>query len=191
MHPDSAKWNARYQHSQATPQPCALLNECRFLLPHQGTALDLACGMGGNALLLAQQGLQTDAWDIADIAIDRLQQRADQQQLPIRAQVRDVESQPPHANRYDCIVVSYFLDRALCPALIAALKPGGLLFYQTFSADKLSDKGPSNPDFLLQNNELLTLFSDLEVRFYRELRHCGDTNIGDRNTVQLIAQKPQ
>ncbi len=32
---------------------------------------------------------------------------------------------------FDVIVVSHLLDRTLAPALVAALRPGGLLYYQT------------------------------------------------------------
>jgi len=64
------------------------------------------------------------------------------------------------------IVVSRFLDRGLCPALAHALKPGGLLFYQTYTID--SSEGPGNPAYRLQRNELLRLFPDLQVIFYRE-----------------------
>jgi 2-polyprenyl-3-methyl-5-hydroxy-6-metoxy-1,4-benzoquinol methylase len=32
-------------------------------------ALDLACGLGANALVLAKQGLTTEAWDISAIFI--------------------------------------------------------------------------------------------------------------------------
>jgi tellurite methyltransferase len=39
-------------------------------------------------------------------------------------------------NAFDVIVVSRFLDRTLSDAIIDALKPDGLLFYQTFTRDK-------------------------------------------------------
>jgi tellurite methyltransferase len=45
-------------------------------LPDDGRALDLACGLGGNSILLAQQGLKVDAWDIADVPVAALQELA-------------------------------------------------------------------------------------------------------------------
>lgn len=191
MHPDIDKWNARYRNADSgtEPQACRLLQEFAFLLPKRGTALDLACGRGGNALLLAKAGLTTCAWDISDVALSQLATVAQHHNLAITTELRNVESQPPGANSFDCIVVSYFLDRHLCRAISNALKPGGILFYQTFSVNKRSDKGPSNERFLLKNNELLTLFGDLEVRFYHELAALGNLAKGDRDTVQLIAQK--
>ena len=57
------------------PGACAALREYAFLLPETGTALDLACGRGGNALLLARRGLQAHAWDISEEAIEHLSVR--------------------------------------------------------------------------------------------------------------------
>ena len=87
------------------------------------------------------------------------------------------------------ISVSYYLERALAPALSAALRPGGLLFYETFSRDAVSDGGPSNPAFRLAPNELLQLFGDLRVISYRELSTLGDTREGERDVAMLVAQK--
>lgn len=159
-------------------------------MPGQGTALDLACGLGANALLLARAGLTVTAWDIAEVAIDRLTQQATTAGLPIHAEVRDVESHPPAADSFDVIVVSDFLSRPLCPQLHSALRPGGLLFYQTWRADKASPNGPSNPDFLLQNNELITLFRDLRICVYHQLPPATNPQSGDPDRAALIAQKP-
>lgn len=165
-----------------------MLSQHRHLLPAQGTALDLACGLGANALLLAQAGLTTHAWDISATALTQLHQFAQQQQLTLHTLQRDIEAQPPAAGSFDIIVVSDFLFRPICAAIQAALKPGGLLFYTTWCAHKQSAQGPSNPDFLLQNNELLHLFSPMQIRFYQEDGLTGDLNQGDRNRAHLIAQ---
>jgi hypothetical protein len=44
----------------------------------------------------------------------------------------DIERDGISSKKYDVIVVSYFLYRPLLPPISQALKPGGLLFYQTF-----------------------------------------------------------
>ena len=72
---------------------------------------------------------------------------------------------------------------------MAALKPGGLLFYQTFTRHKLDKSGPSNPDYLLARNELLQLFAPLTVIYYQEYPAIGDLQRGNRNEAQLIGQK--
>jgi SAM-dependent methyltransferase len=186
-----SKWNLRYAAgaSGASPQPSAVLSENRHLLPATGTVLDLACGLGGNALLLAQRGLQTQAWDMSDVAIEKLNGVAASQGLPLNAVVRDVVHFPPSINSFDVIVVSRFLHRQLVSNIIEALKPSGLVFYQTFIREKLSEVGPGNPEYLLAENELLRLFSSLRILVYREEGLVGDVAQGFRNEAMLVAQK--
>ncbi|MCG8043626.1 MAG: class I SAM-dependent methyltransferase, partial [Candidatus Thiodiazotropha endolucinida] len=98
-------------------------------------------------------------------------------------------SQPPQTEQFDVIVVSYFLERSLIPTLIQALKPGGLVFYQTFTRQAVSSEGPQNPAFRLADQELLQLFSQLQVRVYREEGRLGDLSLGSRDVAMLVAQK--
>lgn len=183
-----SKWDGIYTDRSQVPHAAEVLSNHRHLLPPQAKALDLACGMGGNALLLAEQGLTVDAWDISPVALSRLQTQTDQRRLQIAA--RQVFINPGHLplNHYDVIVISRFLDRSLCNAIMAALKTDGLLFYQTFTRDKLDPQGPSNPDYLLDCNELLQLFSPLALVFYQEYARIGDLRYGNRNEACYIGQ---
>jgi tellurite methyltransferase len=165
-----------------------VLTENSFLLPETGTALDLACGLGGNAVFLAQQGLAVTAWDISSLAIEKLTAYASQQGLDINACEKNITNQSLPKSSYDVITVSRFLDRSLSDAIIGALKPDGLLFYQTFTREKINASGPNNPRFLLSRNELLRLFSPLTVVYYRENRACGNIQKGLRNEAQYIGQ---
>ena len=183
------KWNRIYEDAgEKTPTAAAVLLENQHLLPAEGSALDLACGLGGNALLLAECGLKTEAWDISETAISKLQTLAGERNLPVAVKVRDVNSAPPAANSFDVIVVSHFLERNLMPILAAALRRNGLLYYQTFIREKVNDKGPKNPEYLLASNELLGFFSDMEVLVYREEGLVGNTEKGFRNEAMLIAR---
>lgn len=199
------KWDRRYREVAGTlPQPARVLAENIHLLPEQGDALDLACGRGGNALLLARSGLVVQAWDLSPVAIGDLQEMAQTEALVMQAEVRDVILAPPPAASFDVIVVSYFLERSLAPVLCEALRPGGLLFYQTFvrdkvfqntdsqntdSQNKVSPSGPTNQKFLLAENELLELFSTLTLRIYREEGSLGNVTAGLRNEAMLVAQR--
>ncbi|MFO1428523.1 MAG: methyltransferase domain-containing protein [Candidatus Competibacteraceae bacterium] len=183
-------WDQRYRDSITEQSPALVLSAHTHLLPATGTALDLACGLGANALLLARHGLETWAWDISPVAIGRLDGYAAQAGLAIHTEVRDVVLKPSEPARFDVIIVSRFLERSLAPCLQAALRPGGLLFYQTFTKTRTSEAmGPRNPDFLLNDNELLRLFAPLRIRFYREEGLLGNITRGLRNEAMLIAQK--
>ncbi|WP_455209981.1 methyltransferase domain-containing protein [Kaarinaea lacus] len=185
------KWNTRYAGSdnRLLPQPAQVLLENQHLLPNLGVALDMACGLGGNALLLANKGFETHAWDVSTVAIEKLNGLAKSQSLLVQAQVRDVVSQPPDENLYDVIVVSRFLERSLIPFIIAALKASGLVFYQTFIQEKAVNVGPNNPNYLLAENELLHLFSGLRILVYREEGQVGDILQGFRGEAMLVGQK--
>ena len=183
------KWNERYRAATGEGQASRVLKENLHLLPDNGCALDLACGLGGNAILLAQQGLKVDAWDVADVPIAALQEIALERQLCIQAEVRDVEANPPVPETFDVIIVSYFLGRDIIPALIQALKPGGLIYYQTFTLQRVSDRGPQRAEFRLADQELLQLFSGLQVLFYREEGCVGDVQKGFRDEAMLIGRK--
>jgi len=183
------KWNNIYQQAEGEPNVAEVLQHNHYLLPTKGDALDLACGRGGNALLMAEKGLSVKAWDISEVAIDKLTARALDKGLTVDAQVRDVIKNPPEPNSLDVLFVSHFLSRSLCPALYEAIKPGGLLMYQTFCEQKVSDSGPNNPDYLLADNELLSLFEGMKVRVYREEALLGQHDVGMRNQAWLFAEK--
>lgn len=166
-----------------------MLVQNRHLLPASGTALDYACGLGANAVLLAESNLVTHAWDISTVAINKLHDYAHSLSLEISTSVRDVEKFPPEADSFDVIVVSNFLHRPSFSKVVAALRHGGLLYYQTFIANKVNEIGPSNPEFLLATNELLQLCKDLEILVYREEGLQGNTRTGFRNQAMVVAKQ--
>ena len=185
-----SKWDQLYSQSvHECYTAVQVLTENDFLLPTTGTALDLACGLGANAIFLAELGLAVTAWDISSVAIEKLTSYAAQQGLNINACQQKIVANSFTECSFDVIVVSRFLDRTLSDAIIGALKPDGLLFYQTFTREKISPKPPNNPDYLLTENELLALFSPLRVIFYRENALIGEQLRGLRNEAQFVGQK--
>ena len=184
------RWQQKYLNSDGPGAPAEVLLQNQHLLPTNGRALDLACGLGANALFLAGKGLNCHAWDFSSVALEKLDACAREQQLSIQTKEIDLESEPFPDQRFDLIVVAHYLHRPLCDAICRALNPGGLLFYQTFCQQKTSDQGPGNPRFLLAENELLTLFQALQPVVYREERLIGTVSEGFRDQAMLIAQKP-
>jgi len=150
--------------------PTRWLTAHRHLLPAAGDALDLACGSGRNAIWLAEQGYQTLAVDRNDAALDGLSQQAARQGLSIRTQAVDLENGEPflEPDTFDLIVVVHYLHRPLFPALVRALRPRGVLVYETFTRAQAARGKPTNPAFLLEPGELLTLVRPLQVLTSRE-----------------------
>ena len=182
------KWNDCYKDADIKGATASsLLQENLHLLPsNKGRALDLACGRAGNAQLLATKGFQVDAFDFSVNVIESLKQA---NLAAINPQLWDGEKDDLESEYYDVIVVSYFLQRDLFPSLIKALKQGGVLFYQTWSQQCVDSSGPSNPNFRLQQGELLSLCKDLRIVLYREEGSLGDIKQGYRNEACLIAEK--
>ncbi len=70
---------------------------------------------------------------------------------------RDIEAQAwPYApNSFDAVIVCNYLWRPTFDALLATLKPGGVLLYETFMDGNERYGTPSRPNFLLRSNELI------------------------------------
>jgi len=185
------KWNNIYADAVIGTQGVSrVLLENEHLLPTEGRALEIACGTASDSIFLANRGLQTDAWDISDSVVAKINEYAQDKSVSVTAESRDINIDPPQDDSYDVITIAHFLERKIVPALISALKPGGLIFYQTFVKDVTPTySGPSNPAFRLDDNELLLLFSGLQVVVYREEGLLGDISQGFRNEALLVARK--
>lgn len=85
--------------------------------------------------------------------------------------------------QYDLILVFFYLQRSLFPALFSALRPGGFLIYKTYTTDsRRLGRGPTHPLHLLQPNELLRAFQSLRILHYHETTK-------ERGIAELVAQK--
>jgi SAM-dependent methyltransferase len=120
-----------------------------------GEVLDLACGNGRHARLLASLGHPVLALDRDPVA---LQQAAGPGIVTLQADVErrtDSAIWPFEKERFAGIVVTNYLHRPLMSDLLASLAPDGVLIYETFALGNAQFGKPSNPDFLLQPAELL------------------------------------
>lgn len=188
IHTIEVKWDGLHEKA-CFSSSAKVLVENSFLLPEHGNALDLASGLGANALFLAERGLDVHAWDISSVALNKLQHKAKQKNLNISVKQVFIEPNCIPKKAFNVIVVSRFLDRSLCNAIIEGLKSDGLLFYQTYVRDKLTSSGQKNPDFLLARNELLKLFQPLKVVVYEENSLIGNLAYGERSEALFIGQK--
>ena len=163
------RWNQRYQDKiQAEQSPVLVLRSNQALLSCKGKALDLACGLGGNAICLAKLGYQVTAVDYSEVALSKLSAYAEINNLSIETVLLDFENDEFDFHGFDVIVVSYYLQRDLFSKIFSALSLNGLLFYQTFSGVSIDDAGPQNPAFRLKRGELLSLCSRHTILYYRE-----------------------
>ena len=184
------EWDAKHSlaaNEAAAEAPAGILTELWPLLP-SGAALDLACGRGRNTLFLAEHGRHVTAVDWSGAALDILEERAKASKIPARRIQRieeakimtragidllqaDLEAVPLPVSRYSLILCVRYLQRSLFPQICRALRPGGMLLFETYTKAQLDfSGGPRDPAHLLNTGELRRAFPELEVVFYRELR---------------------
>ena len=181
---------------RADPPPAHFLVQQLHRLP-KGKVLDVASGSGRHALFLASLGYQVEAVDRDEQALARLSAGARVRHLTgISSRVLDLE-QPPQQEpnlgheAYDAILVFFYLYRPLFPCLIDALKPGGILLYETFTVDNhVRHQHPKRREFCLTPCELLSLTSGFRILHYDEGLHEGTNGSESVYTAQLAAQKP-
>jgi len=128
-----------------------------------GTVLDVACGAGRHARYLAGLGLRVTAVDRDRDAVASLHGISE-------GLVSDLERAPwPFlGRRFDAVIVTNYLSRALMPRLVASVNAGGLLLYETFAVGQEKLGRPANPDFLLQPAELLAAAPGLHILAYED-----------------------
>lgn len=151
--------------------------------------LDLACGHGRNGLFLARHQIPITFADINEVALNAVQAQLRTEQLAGACWHVDLEQSGDaelDGKKFDAIIVFNYLHRALFPQLKTAVRPGGLIFYETFTIAQRKFGRPSNPDFLLQPGELALCFNDWEVLH----NHAGELQEPDRASAQIIARKP-
>ena len=73
------------------------------------------------------------------------------------------ETDPLGGRLFSSILVFRYLHRPLMPAIKSAVQPGGLVMYETFTTDQAALGRPSNPDFLLQPQELERVFQHWDI----------------------------
>ena len=184
MQADAQKWDAKYQRrSDAAMDADELLVQWTHLM-RGGRALDVACGLGQNAIYLAQRGYWVDAVDISFQALKQLRAYAQRRNLAVGCVAADLDYWPIPVMTYDLVAVFYFFAPQRMRELAAALRPGGLLFYATYNARHKSEKPEFNEAYLAPASGLSAFFSALEIVF-------DDPAAGDSGNIsRLIARKP-
>lgn len=190
MEADQKKWNHRFGSKEFAfgekPNPF-LKKHIRFL--PKGRALDIASGEGRNAVFLAQNGFIVDAVDISEKGLKKAQKLAREKGVTINTFCVDLDQYQIEKEQYELIANFYFLRRPLISKIIKGLKKGGRVIFETYILEqrKLGTQGPKRAKYFLKQNELLRLFKNFRILFYRE----GIFREGGRKkaVASLIAEK--
>lgn len=187
MADDRERWNRKYRTGEFDPpgEPSPFLAEVADVLPG-GRALDVATGVGRNALFLAERGYAVDAVDISGEALAIARDRAAERSLSVdwtRADLREYEFP---TGVYDVVTVSFYHALERLPDVKEALAPGGMVVYEHHlrSAEPV-ERGPEGDRYRFRSNDLLRACLDLTVLHYEERTRTED---GRAAVARLLAR---
>ena len=181
-------WDERYASGKySSDEPHKLLIDLTAEI-NAGNALDLACGVGRNAIFLAEKGFQVTAVDNSAVGIGIAKQRAQEKHLEIDFRVADLEKGEfkIHENAYDLICDFYYLQRNLFAEIKKGLKKDGIITAAIHIYGDTEEPGR----FMLKTGELKEFFEDFEILHYHETS-LTDTDAGEHHhrTAEIIAKK--
>jgi SAM-dependent methyltransferase len=179
---DRQRWNSRYQEQPAVREPSTFLCSLVDRLPRTGRALEVAGGVGREALWLARRGLDVTLTDVSDVALERAGEAAREAGLAPRLQRLDVETEPLPPGPFALVLCLNFLWRPLFAAVPQVLAPGGLFVFAQPTRSNLRRHPHPSARFLLEEGELPRLLQGLEIVSYTE----GWTEEG-RHEARLVA----
>jgi tellurite methyltransferase len=184
---DRKRWEAKYATGNPNPGfvPDPLLVQHAALLDGNGWALDVACGVGQNAMYLARRGYNVLAIDGSYNGLHYCRDALTDTDLRVHLVAADLDR---FVLPYDCfqlVTVFRFLDRRLIPGLKHAVVPGGLLFYQTFNVNRLSASPQMTRSYLLEPGELARAFVDFETI------ETNDTSENPSELSHWIGRRPK
>lgn len=184
------------QHSPLIERSLILLQALKA--DYQTPILDLACGNGRNGRYLVENGINVNFADVNGESLEVVEQSLNslstaQQKLAQYWQVdlEQANSIPLEGKFFSAIIVFRYLHRPLFEQLKAAVKPGGMIIYETFTQQQAQFGRPKNPNFLLKSNELTELFSDWKITHSFEGVISDPTSNTKQAIAQIIAIKPE
>jgi SAM-dependent methyltransferase len=104
--------------------------------------------------------------------------------LDVRCFVADLDYYPLPTAYYDLVIVFYFFDPKLVPAIISSLRPGGLVVYATYNYRHTSVKPEFNPAYLVPPRGLVPYFPGFETLIHEE--EAG----ANANVSRFIGRRP-
>ncbi len=195
---DRHQWDERYGGDELlwTSAPNQFLVSEVAGLP-VGSAVDLACGEGRNAVWLAEQGWVVTGVDFSSVGLAKAQRLAQSRQVNVRWVESAVQEWTARADRFDLVAVFYLQlpqpERSAALTVAAAsVAPGGTLLVVAHDHDNLTRGfgGPPNDAVLYsvddvkdvaEANGLIVQRAEQAVRFV-------ETESGVREAIDTLVR---
>jgi len=180
------------------------------------SVLDLACGNGRNGMLLSRHNIPVTFADNNAARINSIENSLSETEPPSKqkdsengaaggsdrrerpaGEIWQVDfeekgTEPLLGKCFDAVLVFNYLHRPLMDAIRTVIRPGGMIFYETFTVQQRQFGKPSNSDYLLRTGELKAMFDGWEQLHYLEgIRGlAGEQDDPRCAKASLIARKP-
>ena len=190
-------WDRRYAAADrihATPVPNRfLVSEISDLAP--GTALDLACGAGRNAVWLAERGWRVTGVDFSGVALGIARDLAASHGVEVEWVDSDVIGWAPPARAFDLVCALYLQlpapeRRAALRHAVDALRPGGTLLVVGHDLLNMTEGwgGPTTPDVLFTPDDIAAEIGDLEVEKAERVRRSVEDGGVLREAIDALVR---
>ena len=188
MQSDASRWDKKYSDSQVSelkPEPL-LVKFVSGINTRSGahTALDIAAGRCHAGVYLAKLGFRVTALDCSAVGLALGSKLAEREQVRLRTQVTDLDSDPLPKGPWSVICCFRYLSRDLFPQMAELLEPQGLLIFATFNIHHLIAAPQFSPQYVLQPGELQRSFEGLDVIA------LSDGDDPNKPTSWIVARRP-
>lgn len=181
-------WDKKYRNGyyDGATEPHDLLQKFWQVIPGK-KVIDVAMGNGRDSIFLAKKGFCVYGLEKSMEAIRIAKETTESAGHPISIIHGDAATMPFKDNSADCVIVFYFLLRDIMRDIPDMLGKGGILIYETFLKRQNEINGRRNPDYLLEDGELISFFRDFQLLFYEETIAASMNN--RKATAKFIGRK--
>ena len=195
-------WDERYSREEYVfgTEPADFLKHHRDLLRSGLAGLAVADGEGRNSVFLAEQGVETTAFDASPVAVAKARELAKAREVTVDYHVADVEGWSWERDRFDLVVavfIQFLGPEAMSDAFAKmqqTLRPGGRVLLHGYRPEQLEYRtgGPSDVENLYTEALLREAFKGTEIELLRsydaDLQE-GEGHVGRSALIDLIARK--
>lgn len=183
---DESRWDARYAGPQTlTITGSPFLARAASSMKPGGRLLELAGGLGEDALWLALQGFEVTLTDVSGVALEHARAAAAERGVALTTSRVDLERAFP-PGPWDAIHCHHYIDRALFERYPVELAPGGVVALCHPTVTNLERRPRPSRRYLYEAGEMRALAeaAGLEVISFEE----GWMENG-KHEAQLVARR--
>jgi SAM-dependent methyltransferase len=169
----------------------ALIAEASDLIP--GTAIDLGCGEGADAVWLAQRGWDVTAVDVSSVALERAAGHIAASGVAVTLLHGGLLDLDLQSASFDLVSVQYPAllheqGRSLA-AILALVGPVGTLLFvhhANIDTEQLKGRGLDPADYLLPPDVYAALDKSWDVQYYEHRARHVENGAGARHVQDLV-----